>query len=100
MTRCCLTLLCAPELEEKILDLLLVEAPADVFTSAASFTHGLHPQHLDPVERVLGRGHSVLIQLLLEQEAATTLLDLLRLRLAGAGLRYWLLPVLAEGEIA
>lgn len=100
MTRCCLTLLCAPELEEKLLDLLLVEAPSEVFTSAPSFTHGLHPQHLDPVERVLGRGHSMHIQLLLEQATAEALLGRLRSQLAGTGVRYWLLPVLDEGEIA
>ncbi len=99
MTLCCLTLLCPPELEEKILDLLLVEASVRLFTSAPSFTHGLHPQSLDRLEKVLGRGHSVSIQLLLNGEAAAALLDSLRATLTGTGVTFWMTHVLDTGEL-
>lgn len=99
MTLCCLTLLCPPELEEKIVDLLLVDAAAPLFSSAPSFTHGLHPQSLDRLEKVLGRGHSVSIQLLLDQNGATALLDRLRATLRGTGVTYWATHVLDTGEL-
>lgn len=99
MTSCCLTLLCTPELEEKLLDLLLVEPDITLFTSTSSFTHGLHPAQLDRLEKVLGRGHSVSIQLLMAQSHAADLLHRLRTSLAGAGIIYWLTPVLDAGEL-
>ncbi|HNE33663.1 DUF3240 family protein [Agitococcus lubricus] len=99
MTSCCLTLLCTPELEEKLLDLLLVDPEIKLFTSASSFTHGLHPKSLDQLEQVLGRGHSVTIQILLTQPDAEALLERLRSSISGAGIQYWLTPVLAAGEL-
>ncbi len=99
MTLCCLTLLCTPELEEKILDRLLLEPAVSLFTSAPSFTHGLHPQTLDRLEKVLGRGHSVSIQLLLDQIEAEALLDRLRDTIGGTGVTYWMTHILATGEL-
>lgn len=99
MTLCCLTLLCPPELEEKILDLLLVDTAVTLFSSAPSFTHGLHPQSLDRLEKVLGRGHSVSIQLLLDRTAADALLERLRASVAGTGVTYWMTHVLDTGEL-
>ena len=99
MTLCCLTLLCPPELEEKIVDLLLVDAAAPLFSSAPSFTHGLHPQSLDRLEKVLGLGHSVSLQLLLDRTAADALLERLRSIMAGTGVTYWMTHVLDTGEL-
>lgn len=99
MNRCCLELLGTPELEEKIVDMLLVESGTEVFTTAPSFTHGLHHALLDPLEKVLGRDHSVSIRLLMTQEQARELVQRLRERFPGSGVRYWISPVLEEGEI-
>lgn len=99
MTLCCLTLLCPPELEEKVLDLLLVESAVTLFTSQPSFTHGLHPQSLDRLEKVLGRGHSVNIQLLLDESTAQGVLERLRRSLRDTGVTFWMTHVLATGEL-
>ena len=41
MSELCLTLLCPPAIEEKLLDLLLLSPNATVFTSAPIAAHGL-----------------------------------------------------------
>ncbi len=99
MNRCCLELLAAPELEEGLIDLLLVEAGTEVFTTTASFTHGLHHARLDALEKVLGRNHSLSVRLLLTDAQARELLQRLRERLPGSGIRYWITPVFEEGDI-
>ncbi len=41
MSELCLTLVCPPEVEEKLLDLLLLWPGATIFTSTATAAHGL-----------------------------------------------------------
>lgn len=99
MSACSLSLLCSPELESRVCDLLLIEPEVNLFSSNHAFTHGLHPNHLDPLEKVLGRGDSVHIQLLVDQAQAEQILARLKTHLPRAGIRYWLSPVIAQGEI-
>lgn len=99
MSEVCLTLLGAPEVEEKLLDQLLMCMASVVFTSQSAASHGGHLANLDPREQVLGRGDAVLIQVLLEAQAAHDLLANLRGQLHGASVRYWLTPVLEQGEL-
>ena len=99
MSEVCLTLLSSPEVEEKLLDQLLMCMASAVFTSQPAASHGGHLATLDPREQVLGRGDAVLIQVLLEPEAAQDLLATLRGQLPGASVRYWLTPVLEQGEL-
>jgi len=99
MTDVCLCLLVAPEIEEKVLDQLLISPVTTTFSSHPAASHGGHPASLDPREQVLGRGDAALIQVLLSAADAAVLLDELRQLFQGSGLRYWLSPVLTQGEI-
>ncbi|MBN8765270.1 MAG: DUF3240 family protein [Thiobacillus sp.] len=100
MSELCLTLLCPPAVEEKLLDLLLMSPNAAVFTSAPTAAHGLDHGNLSQTEQVLGRAHATQIQVIFAAADKTSLLEQIHQEFAGAGLRYWLTPVLEAGEIA
>jgi hypothetical protein len=99
MAKLCLTLLCPPSIEEKLLDLLLEIGPDDVFTSAAASSHGLATSRLAAIEQVLGRSASVQIQVLVDETGLEALLSRLREEFRGTGLRYWASVLSHEGEI-
>ena len=99
MSELCLTLLCPPAIEEKLLDLLLLSTNATVFTSTATAAHGLAHGNLDQTEQVLGRARATEIQVIFATTEKTTLLEALRQQFAGAGLRYWVTLVVEAGEI-
>jgi hypothetical protein len=94
-----LTLLSPPGLEEALLDQLLLSGEVQVFTSAATAAYGLAFGRLSSNEQVLGRTDAVQVQAVLAQESVASLVNDLRRRYAGAGLRFWLTPVLESGEI-
>lgn len=100
MAEVCLTLICPPEAEEQLWDLLLLTNDAGIFTSNEVFGHGFHPSGLEIAEQVMGRTREVAFTLLLNPETAQTLLAELRAQLPRIGLRYWLTPVLEAGGIA
>ena len=100
MAELCLTLLCPPAIEEKLLDLLLMSPITTVFTSTATAAHGLPAGILSQSEQVLGRAHTIQIQVIAAAADMVMLLDQFRLQFAGAGLRYWLTAVVETGEIA
>lgn len=99
MAKLCLTLLCSPSVEEKLLDLLLEVAADDVFTNTPTFSHGLAPNRLNPAEQVRGRSATVQLQIIVEDAEIEPLLQRLREAFRGTGLRYWASPLLLEGEI-
>ena len=94
------SLICAPQLEEALLDTLLVNFGSEVFVSMPSASHGTHPQLLSPAERVLGRQRTIYIRALLSSEETEELVRLLNKNFQGTGIRYWASPVVLEGEIA
>ena len=100
MSDCCLTLLCPPGLEEKLLDLLLMSPDAAVFTSAPTAAHGLAFGSLSATEQVLGRALATQVQILLAEEDKESVLSSIRQTFAGAGLRYWVSPISEKGEVA
>ena len=100
MSELCLTLLCPPAIEEKLLDLLLVSPMATVFTSTATAAHGLPVGNLSQTEQVLGRAHATQVQVILAAADKTTLLENIRRQFAGTGLRFWVTTVVEAGEIA
>ncbi len=100
MSELCLTLLCPPAIEEKLLDLLLMLPGRTVFTSTATAAHGLTHENLDQTEQVLGRAHATEIQVIFAAADKAALLEALRREFAGAGLRYWVTTVVEAGEIA
>lgn len=99
MSELCLTLLCPPALEEKLLDLLLMSPEAAVFTSAPVAAHGLAFGRLSASEQVLGRAQATQVQVLLALAHKDALLAAVQMQFSGAGLRYWLTPIAEEGAI-
>lgn len=100
MSELCLTLICPPAVEEKLLDLLLLSADVSFFTSKITAAHGLAHGDMNQTEQVLGRARAVEVQVIFSAVRKTALLDTLRQQLGGAGLRYWLSAVDETGEIA
>lgn len=96
----CMTLLCPRAIEEKLLDLLLMSPNMTVFTSTATSAHGLAHEALGQMEQVLGRAHAAKIQAIFSAADKMVLLEVLHEQFAGAGLRYWVTPVIEAGEIA
>ena len=99
MTDVCLTLLCPPAVEEKLLDTLLMLSKALVFTSTPTAAHGLAIGGLSQAEQVMGRAEATQVQVIFPADYKDPLLAELREQLAGAGLRYWLTPVVEAGDI-
>jgi hypothetical protein len=93
-----LTLVATPELEERLVDWLL-EAGHVGFTSAACHGHGVHPDRLSTAEQVAGRQRRVVFWLHVPEREADDLLAGLAASFGGAGLHYWLAPLIAVGRI-
>jgi len=91
-------LICPPTLEEKLLDMLLVDPCVQIFTSTATAAHGASAEQLSAAEQVLGRALASQIQVLITIADKDALLARLHHEFAGAGLRYWLSPILEHGE--
>lgn len=98
MTEYCLTLLCVPALEEKLLDLLLM-SNISVFTSTPTAEHGLNTRPLEPMEQVLGRAKAIQIQVFVTEMQKNVLLQSLHQECAGTGLRYWVTSLQSSGVI-
>lgn len=99
MSELCLTLVCPPAVEEKLLDLLLLSPDVTFFTSTVTAAHGMAHENLDQTEQVLGRAHATEIQVLLAAANKTTLFDAIRQQFSSTGLRYWVTTVIEAGEI-
>jgi hypothetical protein len=91
------SILCPPDVEEKLLDQLLIEFPDEMFTSTPTFGHGIAHGAMNSNEQVLGRARALLIQIVLNPTAWQTLRALLRRDFAGTGVRYWVTSVSEEG---
>ena len=100
MTELHLTVLCPPEIEEKLLDFLLLTPEVRMFISAPTAAHGLRLGDLSPAEQVLGRARMIKVEALLSDEHKDALLTVFRRTFARTGVRYWLLPVVESGEMA
>jgi hypothetical protein len=100
MSELCLTLICPPAVEEKMLDLLLLSPKVTFFTSTATAAHGMAHEGLDQTEQVLGRARATKIQVIFAAADKAALLDAIRQQFSGAGLRYWMTAVAETGEIA
>lgn len=100
MSELCLTLLCPPAVEEKLLDLLLMLPNTTVFTSTPTAAHGMAHENLDQTEQVLGRARATEVEVIFAAADKAALLEAIRQQFAGVGLRYWVTTVVEAGEIA
>ena len=99
MDNYCLSLLCSPQTEDRLLDLLLESTGDTLFTSSRAYSHGAPHEILSSEEQVLGRRPMVLVQVLLNKDALEPLISLLAQAFSGLGLTYWATSVAQQGEI-
>jgi len=98
MNECLLTLIATPELEERLVDWLL-EASYEGFTTTQCHGHGVHTDRLSTAEQVAGRQRQIAFWLQLREDEAGAVIQGLSKSFGGAGLHYWITPVLAGGPI-
>jgi hypothetical protein len=98
LNECLLTLIATPELEERLVDWLL-EANYAGFMTAPCHGHGVHPERLSTAEQVAGQQRRTGFWLQLSQEQAESIVQGLAEHFGGAGLHFWITPVLAAGPI-
>ena len=96
----CLTLVCPPNVEEKLLDALLTNAGSEVFTSTPTYSHGSGLERLSATEQVMGRSRAIQVSVLLTTAELGELRQLLTQEFAGTGLRWWASPLAFDGEFA
>ncbi|HPG25365.1 MAG TPA: DUF3240 family protein [Myxococcota bacterium] len=92
------TLIATPELEETLVDWLL-DRDYRGFTTFDCAGHGVVAGLLSTAEQVSGRQTRVGFWLAMPRAEARSLVERLGVDLAGAGLHYWLTPLLAAGRI-
>lgn len=86
-------------LEEAIVDCLLTFESEHGFSSFPVFAHDHRNEGLSLAEQVSGRQKRLRFQMYVEEAVLTALLARLREEFSGAGIRYWVMPVAANGTI-
>jgi hypothetical protein len=93
------TLNVPPSLEESLVDCLLMLESEHGFSSFAVFAHHHENKGLSLAEQVTGRQKRVRFQLYVSVAQLPALLAQLKADFAGAGIQYWVLPVIEHGVI-
>lgn len=86
-------------LEEAMVDCLLAFENAQGFSSYPVYAHDNLHETLSLAEQVSGRQKKIGFQLYIEHSALSKLLEHLKAEFSGAGLRYWVMPIIEQGEI-
>ncbi|MFK5947542.1 MAG: DUF3240 family protein [Methylococcales bacterium] len=88
-----------PLLEEAMVDCLLAIESADGFSSLVVSAHGSEHEALSLAEQVAGRKKQIRFQMYVPEQQLEVLIGLLKKDFSGAGLHYWVMPVLESGVI-
>lgn len=86
-------------LEEAIVDCLLTFESEHGFSSFPVYAHDHRNEGLSLAEQVSGRQKKLRFQMYVEEAVLSALLEQLRQDFSGAGIRYWVLPVVDHGII-
>lgn len=86
-------------LEEAIVDCLLTFESDHGFCSFQVYAHDHRNEGLSLAEQVSGRQKRLRFQMYVEQRVLAELLARLREEFSGAGIRYWVMPVVDNGMI-
>lgn len=86
-------------LEESVVDCLLTLESEHGFTSFPLNVHHHENKGLSLAEQVTGRQKQICFQIHIDEEGARLLLIRLQEEFAGAGIQYWLMPMLDSAEI-
>jgi hypothetical protein len=93
------TLNVPPSLEEAVVDCLLMLESEHGFSSFAVNSHDHKNEGLSLAEQVTGRQKKVRFQMYVPEDGLAQLLEELRAEFSGAGINYWVLPVIENGVI-
>ena len=93
------TLNAPTSLEEAIVDCLLTFESEHGFSSFPVYAHDHRNEGLSLAEQVSGRQKRLRFQMYVEEAVLSALLERLRQEFSGAGIRYWVLPVVDNGII-
>jgi hypothetical protein len=96
--QCLLVLIAPPSLEEALVDFLLAQEHFSGFSAQkidGSPAHG----RFTLAEQVTGRKRQVMFHVHAPEEEVHRLVDRLKEDFAGAGLHYWIMPVIEAGPI-
>lgn len=99
MKQCLLIIVTPHALEESLVDWLLERDALSGFSSMRIDGHGSRHTELSLAEQVLGRQRKVMFQVHTECALIETLLAALRCDFTGAGLHYWVMPLVDAGRI-
>lgn len=88
-----------PLLEEAVVDCLLAIESADGFSSLVVSAHGSEHETLSLAEQVVGRKKQIRFQMYVPEQQLGTLIKQLKDDFSGAGIHYWVMPVLESGSI-
>lgn len=94
-----ITLNVPPSLEESLVDCLLTFEADHGFSSLAINAHDHKNEGLSLAEQVTGRQQKIRFQMTVEKQDLSHLIDRLKTDFSGAGIHYWVLPVIDKGII-
>lgn len=100
MSKVCLSLVCLEPLRERLVEVLLHVPELELFVSTSAFAHGLSHSLLNAKEEVLGMASMTYVQALMAESDHAKVLNQLGGKLASTGVRYWITPVLEQGEFS
>lgn len=100
MQECLLVIVTTPALEESLVDWLLARESLSGFSSTRIDGHGSRQTELSLAEQVMGRQRKVMFHVHMDCTSVSVLLDALCTDFRGAGLHYWVMPLLDAGKIA
>lgn len=94
-----ITLNVPPSLEEAVVDRLLMLEAEHGFSSFPVYAHHHENKGLSLAEQVSGRQKKIRFQMYVDPQGLAMLLTQLKEEYTGAGIQYWVLPVIEKGVI-
>lgn len=94
-----LTINVPPSLEESLVDCLLTFESASGFSSFNVNAHDHKNESYSLAEQVTGRQNKIRFQMYVPEHDMQSLLTKLKENYSGAGIQYWVLPIVDSGYI-
>ena len=99
MHQCLLMIFAPPSVEDTVVDWLLEHDEIQGFSSAEAYGHGVRPSGMSLLEQVAGRQRRVQFMIHTSNEIAQHLVGDLREKFTGAGLHFFIVPVMEAGRV-
>ena len=99
MKECLLVIVTTPAVEETLVDWLLERPELSGFSSGRIDGHGSRQSDLTLAEQVTGRQRKLMFHVHTDCDQVKVLVDALKQSFQGAGLHYWVMPLMEAGSI-